>query len=145
MQGAGRRIIAHVPPSSDELIEIYRQTGRPEDFEQIVRRFAALVLSECRRVTANIHDAEDASQLVFLALAMQIKSGSPIKQLPSWLQRVAQRHAMKIVRTRSRSRKREDAARRSELYLADTNGALDAAATAGIIRDAIDQLPESYR
>src|SRR5215204_4368617 len=90
MQGIGRRKTAHSPPSSNELIEAYRASGSPEDFEQIVQRFAALVFSECRRVTSNAHDAEDASQLVFLALAIQIKSGTSIERLPSWLQRVAQ-------------------------------------------------------
>src|SRR5688572_24705592 len=147
MQVQGRRSNPHVPPTSEELIDIYRQSGRPEDFEQIVRRFAALVLSECRRVTANVHDAEDASQIVFLALAMEIKSSTrPIRQPGSWLRRVAGRQALKIVRTRSRQRRRDDAARRPELQIATNGDAhLDATATAGIVRDAIDQLPEKYR
>jgi RNA polymerase sigma-70 factor (ECF subfamily) len=110
-----------------------------------VQRFAALVFSECRRVTANSHDAEDASQLVFLALAIQIKSGTSIERLPSWLQRVAQRQALKIVRARTRHRRREDAARRREVQVADLDGEMDAAVTAGIVREAIDQLHEKYR
>src|SRR5215475_4698272 len=87
------------PCTSDDLIERYRQSGRAEDFEQIVRRFAALVLCECRRVTGNVYDAEDASQLVFLALAMEIKSGTNIMQLGAWLKRVSRRQALKIVRS----------------------------------------------
>jgi RNA polymerase sigma factor (sigma-70 family) len=145
MQGIGRRKTAHSPPSSNELIEAYRASGSPKDFEQIVQRFAALVFSECRRVTANSHDAEDASQLVFLALAIQIKSGTNIERLPSWLQRVAQRQALKIVRARTRHRRREDAARRREMQVADLDGEMDSAVTAGIVRDAIDQLHEKYR
>src|SRR5689334_21050086 len=118
MHQAGSPIIpcsspAASPTSSVELLEIYRRTGRPEDFQQIVERFAALVLSECRRVTGNGHDAEDASQLAFLALAMEIKAGVRIEQVGAWLKRVAHRQALKIVRSRGRRRRREDAARRS--------------------------------
>jgi RNA polymerase sigma-70 factor (ECF subfamily) len=116
-----------------------------EDFEQIVRRFAALVLCECRRVTGNVYDAEDASQLVFLALAMEIKSGTRILQPGAWLKRVSRRQALKIVRSRSRRKRREDAVRREELQTIDTDSPLDQNVIAGIIRDAIDQLPERYR
>jgi RNA polymerase sigma factor (sigma-70 family) len=131
--------------SSENLIEIFRQHGRPQDFEQIVRRFAALVLCECRRVTGNSHDAEDASQLAFLALAMEIKSGTVIHRPGAWLQRVARRQALKIVRSRGRRKRREDAVRRSELNLSDAAAPLESAAAAGAVRDAIDALPERYR
>src|SRR4051794_33756568 len=145
MHPAGRQVCRLSPVKSEDLIEIYRRSGRPEDFEQIVRRFAALVLCECRRVTGNIYDAEDASQLVFLALAMEIKSGTDILSLGAWLKRVSRRQALKIVRSRTRRKRREDAVRRSELHLVDTDYPLDQAVIAGIIRDAIDQLPERYR
>lgn len=133
------------PCTSDDLIERYRRSGLAGDFEQIVRRFAALVLCECRRVTGNIYDAEDASQLVFLALAMEIKSGTQILQPGAWLKRVSRRQALKIVRSRSRRKRREDAVRREELQTIDTDSPLDQNVIAGIIRDAIDQLPERYR
>src|SRR6187455_2623984 len=145
MQGTGRPEKSYSPPSSDELIEIFSRTGRPEDFEHIVRRFAALVHCNCRRVTGNAHDAEDAAQLVFLALAMEIKSGKTIHRLGPWLQRVANRQSLKIVRSRGRRQKRENAVRRSEMHHVDTDGPLDASVTAGIVRDAIDELPERYR
>src|SRR5262249_10368621 len=102
-------------------------------------------LSECRRITRSAHDAEDASQLVFLALLFQIKSGGQIRQLSGWLQRVARRQALKIVRSHGRRRRREDAVRRPELSPTNRDAALDATVTSGIVRDAIDQLPERYR
>src|SRR4051794_29767684 len=145
MQPAGRQICRFCPVKSEDLIEIYRRSNRAEDFEQIVRRFAALVLCESRRVTGNIYDAEDASQLVFLALAMEIKSGTDIQNLGAWLKRVSRRQALKIVRSRGRRKRREDAVRRSELHLVDTDSPIDQAVIAGIVRDAIDQLPERYR
>src|SRR5690349_4671932 len=125
MQGPARLEKAYSPPTSEQLIEIYRRSGKAEDFEQIVRRFAALVHCECRRVTRNAHDAEDASQLVFLALAMEIKIGTPIERPGPWLQRVAHRQALKIVRSRGRRQRRENAARRHELHLTDTDSSLD--------------------
>src|SRR3954470_8120695 len=109
------------PCTSDDLIERYRLSGLAEDFEQIVRRYAALVLCECRRVTGNVYDAEDASQLVFLALPMEIKSGTEIQSPGAWLKRVSHRQALKIVRSRSRRKRREDAVRRSELEHVDTD------------------------
>ena len=145
MHSAGRQICRFSPVKSEDLIETYRQSGRPEDFEQIVRRFAALVLCECRRVTGNVYDAEDASQLVFLALAMEIKSGTNILAPGAWLKRVSRRQALKIVRSRTRRKKREDAVRRTELHLVDTDSPLDQAVLAGVVRDAIDTLPERYR
>src|SRR5207253_4338648 len=60
-----------------------------------------ILFSECRRVTGNAHDAEDASQLAFLALAIEIRSGTAILRAGAWLQRVARRQALKIVRSRS--------------------------------------------
>src|SRR5436305_974544 len=145
MRPVGTELCRLNPCKSDDLIEHYRQSGLAEDFEQIVRRFAALVLCECRRVTGNVYDAEDASQLVFLALAMEIKSGTEIQAPGAWLKRVSRRQALKIVRSRTRRKRREDAVRRSELQLVDTDSPLDQAVVGGVIRDAIDQLPERYR
>src|SRR5437763_4357008 len=145
MHPVGTELCRFSPCKSDDLIERYRLSGLAEDFEQIVRRFAALVLCECRRVTGNVYDAEDASQLVFLALAMEIKSGTQILQPGAWLKRVSRRQALKIVRSRSRRKRREDAVRREELHTIDTDSPLDQNVIAGIIRDAIDQLPERYR
>src|SRR5437762_1573049 len=85
MHPVGTELCRFSPCKSDDLIERYRLSGLAEDFEQIVRRFAALVLCECRRVTGNVYDAEDASQLVFLALAMEIKSGTQILAPGAWL------------------------------------------------------------
>src|SRR5437764_13478589 len=121
MHPVGRHDCRISAVKSEDLIELYRRSGAPEDFEQIVRRFAALVLCECRRVTGNVYDAEDASQLVFLALAMEIKSGTQILQPGAWLKRVSRRQALKIVRSRSRRKRREDAVRRDELHIVDTD------------------------
>lgn len=137
---------ANLRPGED-LLEVYRRTGAAEDFERVVTRYAPLVYGECRRVTRDAHDAEDAAQLAFLALAIELRSGGEIKRPAGWLQRVAKRHALKIVRSRGRRKRREDAVRRNEMLPTD-QGPLDPAArdaTAGLIREAIDALPEKHR
>lgn len=128
----------------EDLLGNYARTGSAADFEQIVRRFAPIVFSECRRVTRNPHDAEDAAQLTFLALAMELKVGKTINYPSAWLQRVAKHQAIKIVRSRGRRQKREDAVRREDLELPNEI-ALDAEHNSGVIRDEIDHLPDRYR
>ena len=60
-------------------------------FEEIVRRYAGMVFNVCLRVTKDKHDAEDATQAVFLTLAVQAKTANGVKYLAPWLQKVAQR------------------------------------------------------
>src|SRR2546429_4254966 len=102
MHPVGTELCRFSPCKSDDLIERYRLSGLAEDFEQIVRRFAALVLCECRRVPGDVDDAEDASRLVFLALAIEIKSGARVLQAGAGPKRVARKQAVKVVRSRSR-------------------------------------------
>ncbi|MFT3786102.1 MAG: sigma-70 family RNA polymerase sigma factor [Tepidisphaeraceae bacterium] len=133
------------PASGAELVERYRVSGRTEDFEQIVRRYGALVVTECRRVTRDTHDAEDAAQVVFLTLATAIRSGEQIERLGPWLTKVARRRAIKVIRTNGRGRRRDRKAGRSELQELDPALPIDAAHVSGILRDEIDRLPEAFR
>lgn len=71
-------------------------------FGEIVRRYASMVFSVCLRVCANAHDAEDATQAAFLTLAVQCKSGKPVKRLGPWLRQVATRAALDVRRARKR-------------------------------------------
>ena len=70
-------------------------------FAEVVRRYAAAVFATCLRVTKNAHDADDATQVTFLTLALQAKAGKPIAKLAPWLQRVAQRAALDVRRGHS--------------------------------------------
>ena len=137
------------PPraSGDSLLAVYADSGRPEDFEAVVRYYAALVFAECRRVTRDAHDAEDAAQLSFLALAIEVKGGASIRSPGAWLVRVAHRQSLKIVRSRGRRKRREDAAakpdRQPDAAVLVEPG--DQAAVTSAVREAIDALPERYR
>src|SRR5262245_15576818 len=77
--------------------ELLRQftTGRDAGaFEALVRRHGPMVLGVCRRVLGNAHDAEDAFQATFLALA---RSAASVGRgaLGAWLYRVAHRNALR--------------------------------------------------
>lgn len=133
--------------AGDALVDAFRVSGSPADFERIVARYAPLVFAECRRVTRDAHDAEDAAQLVFLALAIELRGGATLRRPAAWLQRVANRQALKLIRSRGRRKRREDAARRAEHALPEPLAMeiAERAQHAGAVREAIDALPERYR
>lgn len=144
MRITGETIELKPVQKTEDLLAAYCRTGSAADFEKIVRRFAPVVFTECRRVTRNADDAEDAAQLTFLALAMELKVGKTINYPSAWLQRVAKHQAIKIVRSRGRRQKREDAVRKINLSMPDET-LLDAEHNSGVIRDEIDQLSDRYR
>lgn len=94
--------------SAKELLDAFKQNGSQEPFEEIVRRYAAMVYGVCLRVTGDKHDAEDATQAVFLSLALQAKTAREIKYIGPWLQKVAHRLALDVKKAKTRRKKREE-------------------------------------
>ena len=90
-----------------DLLAEFRSAGGQACFEEIVRRYGAMVLHVCRQVTRDRHDAEDATQVVFLVLAERLRAGETIHSLGTWLQQVARRAAIDIKRSRARRSRRE--------------------------------------
>src|SRR6266496_4181507 len=101
--------------SADELLSEFQRNGAQAPFEEIVRRYAGMVYSVCLRVTCDAHDAEDATQAVFLSLALQSKTNREITYPGPWLQRVAHRVALDVKKAKTRRKKREE-------KLAEMNG-----------------------
>lgn len=97
-----------VSRTADELLAEFRATGAQPAFEELVRRYAAMVFSECYAVTKSRHDAEDAAQATFLTLAVQARTGEEIRYLGPWLQRVAHRVSLDHAKAKRRRKKRED-------------------------------------
>jgi len=90
-----------------ELLARFTATKDAPAFAELVRRYGALVLGVCRRVTGHPQDAEDAFQATFLVLAQKastLRSGVP---LGSWLHGVAYRVAWRARRSAVRRRARE--------------------------------------
>ena len=98
---------AALPADGRELLAQFASTGRQEPFEEIVRRYGAMVFNLCFEITGNRHDAEDAVQAAFLSLAVQTRSGTPVQAIGPWLQQVARRMSLDINRSRRRRKNRE--------------------------------------
>jgi RNA polymerase sigma factor (sigma-70 family) len=63
-------------------------------FEAMLRRHAAAVLGVCRRVLHDTHEAEDAAQAAFLALAQKAGAIGRRQAVAAWLYTVARRAAL---------------------------------------------------
>jgi RNA polymerase sigma-70 factor (ECF subfamily) len=115
-------------------------------FEQIMRRYAGLVFRVCYNVTRNTHDAEDATQAVFLALYNRLQAGEEIAHIGGWLQQVAYRMSLDFQRGKKRRLVREevhsaiqDSRRDNCVAVAE----LDESKLA--VTEELDQLPPKYR
>ncbi len=136
--------------SADQLLSEFVQSGNEASFEEIVRRYAGMVYSVCYRVAMNSHDAEDATQAVFLSFALQAKTGKPIRYIGPWLGRVAHRVALDVKKSKTRRRKREE-------KLAEMNGngrlpgtpdpskAPHDAELKAVIQEELNAMPAKYR
>ncbi|HEV3446051.1 MAG TPA: sigma-70 family RNA polymerase sigma factor [Gemmataceae bacterium] len=88
-------------PSDAELLACFG-SGRVEAaFTLLLERHGAMVLGVCRRVLRDTHEAEDAFQATFLALAQGAGSVRKQGSLASWLYSVALRVAVKAHARRS--------------------------------------------
>jgi RNA polymerase sigma factor (sigma-70 family) len=102
------RLLAAAQPDRDlsdaELLERFRRRREETAFAILLQRHGPMVLSVCRRVLHNPHDAEDAFQATFLVLVRSAGSIRKGQSLASWLYGVAQRVATKA-RTQAASRR----------------------------------------
>ncbi len=82
--------------SDQQLLEAFRTHRSETSFAALVRRHGPMVLSVCRRVLGNHHDAEDAFQAVFLVLARKAASIRKQDSVSSFLHGVAYHVASKL-------------------------------------------------
>ncbi len=80
----------HIPDeqSDEQLVRAY-QSGNPEAFEILVRRYLSSIYRLAYRFNNNQHEAEDITQEVTLKLWKHLPSLDPTKSLKGWIFRVA--------------------------------------------------------
>lgn len=126
--------------------------------EQFIRQYGGRMLSVANRITRNEADAQDCVQEAFLKALKNIDQFKGHASLGSWLHRIVTNVA--LMRLRSQVRKREDSLdeitpKFDSLGRRVSSGPLtpgpaverllQAGQTQTVVRQAIDQLPESYR
>lgn len=82
-------------PTASQLLAEFAKDRNPEAFEKLTRQYGPMVYGVCRRVIGNHHDAEDAFQATFVALAQNAASIVCPEGITVWLYRVAYRIASK--------------------------------------------------
>lgn len=133
--------------SSEELLRLYEQTGDERAFAQLVQMYRGMVFGVCLRVMRNTHDAEDATQAVFLTLSMQARGGNNIRMIGPWLQQVAQRVSLDMYKSRKRRQAREDVKRlqTSDRFDATESRQMDQDELRETLRTQLNELPAKYR
>jgi RNA polymerase sigma factor (sigma-70 family) len=128
-----------------ELLALYLADGAQAPFEELIQRHGNLVYGICSRVLGRTHDAEDATQAVFLTLAHKASSLRNHPSVAGWLHRVAFNVAMrtKEASVRRASREREVAAMTENQHTPDANE--EWAQIAPLLDTELDTLPEKYR
>lgn len=137
--------------SDGELIERYLNR-EPEVAERafaiLVDRHGRMVLGVCRGVLGSTHDAEDAFQATFLALAQRASTLRRPERVGAFLFEVARRSALRARRRRGRTRETgsETAAPAEPACAADDPPALAARhEESRILIDELDKLAPRYR
>ncbi|MGC3965848.1 MAG: sigma-70 family RNA polymerase sigma factor [Pirellulales bacterium] len=133
------------------------RTGDDEAFEELIRRYGSQLLAVIRRYLPEESDAQDALQEALLSVFKAIERFHGDSSLPTWLHRIAVNAALMKLRTRRRRPEKPiedllphfaDDGHRADPR-ADWSVRPDDAAQnmelRGIVRAAIDELPESYR
>jgi RNA polymerase sigma factor (sigma-70 family) len=94
--------------ADEELVRLYRAGRRADVFTEMIRRHQPMVTRTCLRLAGNMHDAEDAAQSVFLALAQRPEVVR--RSLAGCLHGLARAAVSELRRSRRRRQEREEIA-----------------------------------
>jgi RNA polymerase sigma factor (sigma-70 family) len=126
-----------------QLLDQYLTHHSQIAFEGLLRRHGPMVLSVCRRVLENRHDAEDAFQATFLVLVRKGDSIVPRGMVGNWLYGVAHRTSMKArtMNAKRRVKERTVAAQVGHAASAD----LAQCDLQRVLDQELNRLPDKYR
>lgn len=131
--------------------------GDPSAFEHLVRAYGGRMLAVTRRILRDDEDARDAVQEAFISAFRARATFAADSRVSTWLHRIAVNAALMKLRTRRR-KPEESLDELMPAFMADghhvetftawpeaPDDAIDRERRARAVREAIDQLPESYR
>jgi RNA polymerase sigma factor (sigma-70 family) len=131
------------PRTDRHLLRRFAAEGEEAAFAALVLRHGPLVLSVCRRLLGDAHDAEDAFQATFLLLARQAGAIRKPDSLASWLYGVAYRLADKM---RSQSARRRRLERTAPCPTpADPAAEVTWRELRAVLDEELSRLPDHYR
>src|SRR5262245_47153199 len=126
-----------------ELVRRFAARRNEAAFEALLHCHGPTVLSVCRRVLRNLHDAEDAFQATFLVFARKAASLRAADSVGSWLYGVAYRLALKA-RT-SAARRREHEGRLLKRPPTDPLEEVSVREAQAVLDEELARLPGKYR
>lgn len=89
------------PSLSDiDLLELIKESGESDTrpFEELVRRYEAKVLTNCRYLSGSPTDAEDLAQEVFVKVYFGVAGFEGRSSFETWVQRVKSNHCINFVK-----------------------------------------------
>jgi RNA polymerase sigma factor (sigma-70 family) len=132
-------------PSDGQLLERFAQQRDEAAFATLLRRHGPMVLSTCRRLLRNEHDAEDAFQATFLVLVRKAGSLGQPELLGNWLYGVAYRTAVRTRAGESRRRARERPLVEQDLPAAEQVADFVWRDLWPVLDEEVHRLPDKYR
>jgi RNA polymerase sigma-70 factor (ECF subfamily) len=154
-----RRLQQTLVEADETLLLRYRDTGSRSVFEQLVRRYERELYSYLRRYLGDAELAEDAFQATFLQVHLKCSSFEMDRRFRPWLYTIATNQAIDAQRRNKRHRMvsldrsgpsddGDDAAKLANLLVAASATPMQQVSEAERghwLREALDELPESYR
>jgi RNA polymerase sigma factor (sigma-70 family) len=109
---AGTELSSPLQITSDEvLFGRYISAGERDALRELARRYAGVVYSAARRQVGNAAMAEDISQEVFMIFARKARTLRNASAIGGWLLRTTRYVAANAIRSESRHKRREEAAK----------------------------------
>lgn len=128
--------------TEEQLLECFIAANDEDAFGVLIERYGPMVLAVCRKVLRAQHDAEDAFQDTFLALARSANTIKHNETIGPWLHRVALHIALRARSRGSQRRLREE--RHTDSRKEQPTDPFDLSLIP-LLRDEVSRLPEHYR
>jgi len=109
-------MIGHTQPDDEELVHAF-QSGDERAFDVLVKRYQERIRLLCLRYLADLQEADDAAQEVFIRVYQHLGDFMPRARFSTWLYRVAVNDCLNRLRARRRRQWMQPFSRVSEAAL----------------------------